>query len=145
MRDHDGLDLAGRVRPEHLNARCLSHAERAISVEYRNRGRPRHADGCKLLDVMAQSRLVAAGPARDDQRCDVDVDPLGGALPGCELEFEHCFRCLHKTLCKIANLWSIYNPKPFRRPAWTRANSAMLSANFRPAWSWSRRECHPAS
>ena len=41
--------------------------------------------------MMAQRRLVAAGPAGDDQGRDVEADPLAVALLGREVEFEHGF------------------------------------------------------
>src|ERR1700722_11915186 len=94
MRDHHRLGLARGVRTQHLKVRSLSHIQRRVSVEYRDRRRPRHPDGGKLLDMVAQGRLVAAGPAGDDQRRDLEADPFAVALPREQVEIEHAVRCL---------------------------------------------------
>ena len=67
-RDDHRLDLAGSIRSQNLEHRRLRQVEKAVAIEHRNRRRPRHADSGQFLDVMAQRRLVAAGPAGDDQR-----------------------------------------------------------------------------
>src|ERR1700733_1555843 len=100
MRDHHRLGLAPGVRPQPPKARRLSHMQRRVSIEYRNRRRPRHPDGGKLLDMVAQGRLVAAGPAGDDQRRDLEADLFAIALPREHLEIEHAAKRLLRAFGK---------------------------------------------
>jgi len=75
--DHNRLDFARRIRPEHFEPPGLHHVVDGVAIEHRHRRRPRHADLGQFLDVMAQRRLVAAGPAGDDQRVGFDGDLIG--------------------------------------------------------------------
>jgi hypothetical protein len=50
--------------------------------------------------MMAQSRLVAAGPAGNDQRPDVEADPFAIALPREQVEIEHAAKRLLRTFVK---------------------------------------------
>src|SRR5271155_4088498 len=100
MRDHPWLGFARRVGAEHFKPRGLSYIQRAVAIEYRDRRRPRHTDGGKFLDVVAQRRLVSAGPAGDNQHRDFEPDPFAIALPIKQVKIEHASWYLqrHKTL-----------------------------------------------
>ena len=87
--DQHGLDLAGAVIAQDLDAVGLRQHLRGGAIVDRHPRRRLHADRLQLFDVMIERRDVAAGPAGDDKILDVDGDLLDRAL-GVTLEFQAC-------------------------------------------------------